>query len=67
MAKFDDFDIARLLADAGIVRHRGKIVSTINNAARAIELKAEFGALSAYFWSHEPPEGDGRSVSITPR
>ena len=55
VAKFDDADVARLLADAGIVRHRGKIASTINNASRAIEMKAEFGSLSAYFWSHEPP------------
>jgi DNA-3-methyladenine glycosylase I len=58
VAKFDDADIARLLADAGIVRHRGKIVSTINNANRAIELKAEFGTLKAYFWSHEPPASE---------
>ncbi len=55
VAKFDDADIARLLADAGIVRHRGKIASTINNANRAIEMTQEFGSLSAYFWSHEPP------------
>jgi DNA-3-methyladenine glycosylase I len=55
VAMFNDDDIARLLADAGIVRHRGKIVSTINNAARAIELKQEFGSLAAYFWSWEPP------------
>jgi DNA-3-methyladenine glycosylase I len=58
VAKFDDADIARLLADAGIVRHRGKIVSTINNASRAIEMKAEFGSLAAYFWSHEPPDSE---------
>ena len=55
VAKFDDADIERLVADAGIVRHRGKIVSTINNANRAIELEQEFGSLNAYFWSHEPP------------
>ncbi len=54
VAQFGEDDIARLLADAGIVRHRGKIVSTINNAARAIELKAEFGSLARYFWSFEP-------------
>ncbi len=54
VAQFGDDDIARLLADTGIVRHRGKIVSTINNAARAIELKAEFGSLARYFWSFEP-------------
>ena len=56
VAMFNDDDIERLLADSGIVRHRGKIVSTINNAARAIEMKQEFGALAAYFWSFEPPK-----------
>lgn len=55
VAKFDEADVARLLADAGIVRHRGKIASTINNANRAIEMCEEFGSLSVYFWSHEPP------------
>lgn len=54
VALFDDADIARCLADAGIVRHRGKIVSTINNARRAVDLKAEYGSLAAYFWSFEP-------------
>lgn len=54
VARFGDNDIARCLADAGIIRHRGKIVSTINNARRAIDLTAEFGSLSRYFWSYEP-------------
>ncbi|MCZ8179890.1 MAG: DNA-3-methyladenine glycosylase I [Rhizobium sp.] len=54
VARFGDDDIARGLADAGIIRHRGKIVSTINNARRAVDLKAEFGSLSRYFWSFEP-------------
>ncbi|KND20056.1 3-methyladenine DNA glycosylase [Pannonibacter phragmitetus] len=54
VAEFGEDDIARCLADTGIVRHRGKIVSTINNARRAIELKAEFGSLAAYFWRFEP-------------
>ena len=44
----------RCLADKGIVRHRGKIVSTINNARRALNLKQEFGTLAHYFWSYEP-------------
>jgi DNA-3-methyladenine glycosylase I len=51
-AAFEDFDIERLLGDAGIVRHQGKIRSTINNAQRAIELVDEFGSLAAYFWPH---------------
>jgi DNA-3-methyladenine glycosylase I len=54
VARFGDNDIARCLADAGIIRHRGKIVSTINNARRAIDLQGEFGSLSRYFWSYEP-------------
>ena len=54
VARFGDDDIARCLADAGIIRHRGKIVSTINNARRAIDLQTEFGSLSRYFWSYEP-------------
>ena len=58
VADFGDADIERLLADKGIVRHRGKIVSTINNAKRAIELKKEFGSLDAFFWSHAPKPGE---------
>ncbi|HCL64249.1 MAG TPA: DNA-3-methyladenine glycosylase I [Rhizobium sp.] len=54
VALFGEDDIVRCLADSGIVRHRGKIVSTINNAGRAVELKAEFGSLARYFWSFEP-------------
>lgn len=54
VARFDESDIARLVADAGIVRHRGKIVSTINNARRVIALRAEFGSLAAYAWAFEP-------------
>lgn len=49
-------DVARLLADAGIVRHRGKIESTINNARRACEMAEEFGSLGAYFWRWEPDD-----------
>ena len=52
VAAFDDVDVVRLLADAGIVRHQGKIRSTINNAHRALELSHEFGSLAAYFWPH---------------
>jgi DNA-3-methyladenine glycosylase I len=44
-----------MLGDAGIIRHRGKIASAINNARRAIELIGEKGSLAAYFWSFEPP------------
>lgn len=47
-------DVARLLQNQGIIRHRGKIEATINNAQRAIELTAEFGSLDAYFWQYQP-------------
>ncbi|MGH9458186.1 MAG: DNA-3-methyladenine glycosylase I [Thermoanaerobaculia bacterium] len=54
VARFGSRDVARLLRDAGIVRHRGKIESTIHNARRAIDLAAEHGSLASYFWSWEP-------------
>lgn len=54
IAKYDHEDVHRLLQDEGIVRHRGKIEATINNAARAIELVKEKGTLSDYFWSFKP-------------
>ena len=54
VARFGARDVQRLLKDAGIVRHRGKIESTINNAKRALELIDEKGSLAAYFWSWEP-------------
>lgn len=50
VAEFDDPDIERLLHDAGIVRHRGKIASTINNAERALETIDEHGSLAGYFY-----------------
>ena len=56
VARFDEDDVARLLADSGIVRHKGKIRSTINNAERALELAHEHGSLHAYFWSWAGPE-----------
>jgi DNA-3-methyladenine glycosylase I len=65
IVRFDDADVARLLADAGIVRHRGKIESTINNAARVIELRREFGSLAAYAWRFEADPAS-RPKRITP-
>lgn len=56
VARFDERDVARLMADSGIVRHRGKILSAINNAARALELRAEFSSLDRYFWSYRGRE-----------
>lgn len=58
LARFSARDVARLLKDEGIVRHRGKIESAINNAKQAEALRDEFGSLAAYFWSWEP---DARS------
>jgi DNA-3-methyladenine glycosylase I len=54
VARFGARDVNRLLGDAGIVRHRGKIESAINNAARAKALIEEFGSLAAYVWQWEP-------------
>ncbi len=54
VARFTARDVTRLLKDPGIVRHRGKIESTINNARRARELREECGSLAAYFWRWQP-------------
>ena len=64
IARFGPRDVRRLLADAGIVRHRGKIEATINNARRACELVGEFGSLAAYVWRYEP-EPKSRPERIT--
>ena len=61
VAGFDESDVERLLGDVGIVRHGGKIRSTINNAHRALEVIAEHGSLARYFWAFAdladtPPE-----------
>jgi DNA-3-methyladenine glycosylase I len=55
VARFTSGDVERLVNDAGIVRHRGKIESVRNNARRAREVVREFGSLAAYFWMFEPP------------
>lgn len=54
VARFTQHDINRLLKDEGIVRHRGKIEATINNAKRAQELVKQEGSLAAFFWRYEP-------------
>ena len=56
VALYNEADVERLVQDKGIVRHRKKIESAINNAARACELVEEMGSLSAYFWQYEPQE-----------
>jgi DNA-3-methyladenine glycosylase I len=64
VAAYTARDVNRLLADEGIVRHRGKIESTINNAQRAIALRTEWGSLSTYFWKWQP-ETASRPSRIT--
>jgi DNA-3-methyladenine glycosylase I len=63
VARFAEAEVARLLGDSGIVRHRGKIEAAINNARRAIELIDEGRSLAAYFWSYEPAAGQSTPQS----
>jgi len=62
VAEYTESDVERLLQDAGIVRHRGKIEATINNAGRALEMADEFGSVGAFLWSHEPPRSNAPDV-----
>lgn len=69
VAKFTDEDVARLLADASIVRNRAKIEAVINNAARAQEMVQREGSLAAFIWSFEPvPEelGEPQTLATSP-
>jgi DNA-3-methyladenine glycosylase I len=54
LAAFGPADVERLLGDAGIVRHRGKIESVLNNAHRVRELREEAGSLAAFVWRYRP-------------
>jgi len=65
VARFGARDVERLLGDAGIVRHRGKIESAINNARRLLELRAECGSLAAWAWRFEPAPSS-RPKRVTP-
>ena len=58
VARFGDGDVQRLLGDAGIVRHRGKIESTIGNARAFLQVQREFGSFDAYIWGFV----DGRPI-----
>lgn len=60
IARFTARDVARLLKDDGIVRHRGKIEAVINNAQRAKELVKQEGSLAAFIWRYEP---DGKQLA----
>ena len=69
MARYGETDIARLLADSGIVRHRGKIEAVINNAGRVLELIEREGSLAAFVWSYEPSrfqQGKPQTTSTSP-
>jgi DNA-3-methyladenine glycosylase I len=65
VAAMDEADVERLLQDAGIIRHRGKITSTINNARHALAIQREYGSLAAYVWSFEPAAA-ARPSQLTP-
>ena len=64
LARFGQRDVERLLRNAGIVRHRGKIEATINNARRAREMVQQEGSLAAFFWRYEPAPGQGDSLQV---
>lgn len=53
IANYDENDVARLLGDKQIIRHKGKITAVINNAARAVDMVNTEGSLAAYFWQFE--------------
>ena len=63
VARFTENDVEGLLQDAGIIRHRGKIEATVNNAQRAKEMVKVEGSLAAYFWSYEPNH-ETRDISV---
>lgn len=65
VARFGDADVQRLLGDAAIVRHRGKIEAVINNAKRAVELVASEGSLASFVWAFEPERPDGRGPILS--
>ena len=51
VARFGPKDVERLLADPGIVRNRLKVESTVNNAARVLEVQESEGSFDAYVWA----------------
>ena len=62
VARFTAADVKRLVQDAGIIRHRGKIEAAINNAQKVCSILDECGSLGAYFWRFEPDEKDRPAV-----
>jgi DNA-3-methyladenine glycosylase I len=74
ISTYGESDVERLLGDAGIIRHRGKIEATINNAQRCLEVQQEFGSLASYVWTFEsdtpggtapPPSQSAASVALS--
>jgi len=58
VAQFNEKNVKLLLQNSGIIRHRGKIEATINNAQRAIEIVNEFDSLTSYIWQWEPKSAE---------
>ena len=66
VASFGQAEVDSLLTDAGIVRHRAKIESTINNARRSLDLITDFGSLAAFFWSEYGQPSTAAPTEIQP-
>lgn len=69
IAKYGDKKITQLLQNEGIIRHRGKIEATINNAQKFIDIQKEFGSFSTYLWNfvnHTPIKNQFRSLDEIP-
>ncbi len=67
IASFGESDVQRLLGDAGIVRHRGKIEAVINNGQRACEMVKQEGSLATFIWRYEPEHpAEPQTVSTSP-
>lgn len=64
VAAYSPDDVERLLANAGIIRHRGKIEATISNARLALDLIDEFGSLAGYLWRFAPPSGPAPTYEV---
>jgi DNA-3-methyladenine glycosylase I len=69
VAGFDDADVARLLADPGIIRNRLKVASTVSNARAVLEVQARYGSLDAFLWGFvngTPIRNSWRSMAEIP-
>lgn len=69
VAKYDSTKVAELLQNTGIIRHKAKIESAINNAAMFMKIQQEFGSFDTYLWrwvDGKPVIGDGMLITHTP-